>query len=100
MKFIAIRNVAGFVLAAIMIVSLQYALWGGKHNVFDLYRLSQQINEIQEENNELRARNDRLHVDVIDIKSRSGAIESQARYDLGLIKQGESFYQIVRSEPN
>ena len=87
-------------LLAAIIVSLQYSLWVGKHNVFDLYALNQQIDSIAKENNEFRGRNDQLHIDVIDIKSRSGAIESQARYDLGLIKRGESFYQIVRSESN
>ena len=52
------------------------------------------------ENYELKGRNDQLHEDVIDIKSRLGAIESQARFDLGLIKSGETYYQIVRSEPD
>ena len=100
MKAIGITKVVSFVLLAAVIVSLQYSLWAGKHNVFDLYRLNQQISDINKGNNEFRGRNDQLHVDVIDIKSRSGAIESQARYDLGLIKRGESFYQIVRSESN
>ena len=100
MKPIGITKVVSFVLLASVIVSLQYSLWAGKHNVFDLYRLNQQISNINKGNNEFRGRNDQLHVDVIDIKSRSGAIESQARYDLGLIKRGESFYQIVRSESN
>ena len=98
MKNSGLRNIVGLLFLGAMIVSLQYSLWAGKHNVFDLYALNQQINSIEKENNEFRGRNDQLHIDVIDIKSRSGAIESQARYDLGLIKRGESFYQIVRSE--
>ena len=100
MKLIGIRKVVGFALLAAVIVSLQYSLWAGKHNAFDLYRLNQQIDNVQKGNNEFRGRNDQLHVDVIDIKRRLGAIESRARYDLGLIKRGESFYQIVRSELN
>ena len=83
-----------------MLIFLQYALWAGKQNVIDLYRLNRQVDDVRIENHELQDRNDRLHVDVIDIKSRLGAIESQARFDLGLIKSGETYYQIVRSEPD
>ena len=83
-----------------MLIFLQYALWTGKQNVIDLYRLNRQVDNVRIENHELQDRNDRLHIDVIDIKSRLGAIESQARFDLGLIKPGETYYQIVRSEPH
>jgi len=83
-----------------MLIFLQYAFWAGKQNVIDLYHLNRQVDDVRIENHELQDRNDRLHVDVIDIKSRLGAIESQARFDLGLIKPGETYYQIVRSEPD
>ena len=83
-----------------MLIFLQYAFWAGKQNVIDLYRLNLQVDDARIENRELHDRNDRLHEDVIDIKSRLGAIESQARFDLGLIKSGETYYQIVRSEPD
>ena len=84
----------------VMLISLQYALWTGKQNVIDLYRLNQQVDDVRIENHESQARNDQLHEDVIDIKSRLGAIESQARFNLGLIKPGETYYQIVWSEPD
>ena len=83
-----------------MFIFLQYTFWAGKQNVIDLYRLNIQVDDARIINNELQDRNDQLHVDVIDIKSRLGAIESQARFDLGLIKSGETYYQIVRSEPD
>ena len=82
----------------VMLILLQYALWGGKQNVIDLYRLNRQVVDVRNENHEFQSRNDQLHEDVIDIKSRLGAIESLARFDLGLIKPGETYYQIVRSE--
>ena len=81
-----------------MLILLQYAMWGGKQNVIDLYRLNRQVADVRHENHEFQSRNDQLHEDVIDIKNRLGAIESQARFDLGLIKPGETYYQIVRSE--
>ena len=84
----------------VMLILLQYALWGGKQNVIDLYRLNRQVDDVRNENHEFQSRNDQLHEDVIDIKSRLSAIESLARFDLGLIKPGETYYQIVRSEPD
>ena len=85
---------------AVMLIILQYTLWAGKQNVIDLYRLNRQVDDVQNENYESQIRNDQLHEDVIDIKSRLGAIESLARFDLGLIKPGETYYQIVRAEPD
>ena len=83
-----------------MLIFLQYAFWAGNQNVIDLYRLNLQVDDARIENRELHDRNDRLHEDVIDIKSRLGAIESKARFDLGLIMSGETYYQIIRSEPD
>ena len=84
----------------VILILLQYSLWVGKQNVIDLYRLNEQVDDVRFENLEFQDRNDQLHQDVIDIKSRLGAIESQARFDLGLIKPGETYYQIVRPEVN
>ena len=82
----------------IMFIFLQFTLWTGKQNVIDLYRLNRQVENLRHENQEFELRNDQLHKDVIDIKSHLGAIESQARFELGLIKPGETYYQIVRTE--
>ena len=78
-----------------LLVVLQYALWMGRHNLFDLFYLQDQLSQLEHENANLRKRNDRLHAEVIDIKSRVSAIEEKARFELGLIKQGETFFRIV-----
>ncbi|GIT25729.1 MAG: hypothetical protein CM1200mP41_17730 [Gammaproteobacteria bacterium] len=56
---------------------LQYALWSGRHNVFDLFFLKDQLSPLEQSNEQLRKRNNRLHAEVIDIKSRLGAIEEK-----------------------
>jgi len=84
----------------VLLIFLQYALWAGKQNVVDLYSLNRQADGVRNGNHEFQSRNDQLHEDVIDIKSRLGAVESQARFDLGLIKPDETYYQIIQSEPN
>ena len=54
-----------------------------------------QLTHLEQDNEQLRERNDRLHAEVIDIKSRLGAIEEKARSELGLIKPGETFIRII-----
>ena len=100
MNHIGLKVKLVLVVFVVLFVILQFALWAGKQNVTDLYRLNLQVDDARKKNHEFQRRNDQLHEDVIDIKSRLGAIESQARFDLGLIKPGETYYQIVRSEPD
>ena len=79
----------------LLFVLLQYAMWAGKNSVLDLFILDSTLAELTEQNKKLRMRNDRLHAEVIDIKSRLSAIEAHARSELGLIKPGETFFQII-----
>ncbi len=82
-------------LLVLLVLILQYAFWGGRNNVIDLVYLQQTLAELNMQNQALRLRNDRLHIDVNDIKNRLSAIEARARSELGLIKPGETYYQIV-----
>ena len=79
----------------LLLVVLQYAVWAGRHNVFDLFFLKDQLSHLEQSNEQLRKRNNQLHAEVIDIKSRLGAIEAKARSELGLIKPGETYIRIV-----
>ena len=100
MTYIGLKVKLVLAVFVVIVILLQYTLWAGKQNVIDLYRLNRQVDDVRNKNHESQIRNDQLHEDVIDIKSQLGAIESQARFDLGLIKPGETYYQIVRSEPD
>jgi cell division protein FtsB len=73
----------------------QYALWFGNNNAFDLYRLKEAANAQNVENEILYDRNQQLVAEVIDLKSGGKTVETIARSQLGLIKEGETFYQIV-----
>ena len=78
-----------------LFVATQYALWFGDKNAFDLYRLKQSYNLQEVENEILTIRNQKLVAEVIDLKEGGETVETIARAQLGLIKQGESFYQII-----
>jgi len=79
----------------IFLLLLLYALFFGKQNLFDLMGQQARLAQLTEETKVLRERNERIRIDVKDIKTRLGAIEGLARSELGLIKPGETFYQIV-----
>lgn len=45
----------------------------------------------------LENRNNRLNEEVLDLKSGYDVIEERVRFDLGMIKEDESFYMVVTS---
>ena len=78
-----------------MLLGLQYALWAGDKNVFDLRQLRLAAVAVQNESDELLARNDRLLAEVLDLKAGGEAVESLARQELGFVKPGETFFQVI-----
>lgn len=86
-----------FLAAALLVVllALQYRLWLGDGGMREVGRLRQEIDQQQQENESLRERNRTLTAEVQDLKKGTTAIEERARSDLGMVKQGETFYQVV-----
>ena len=87
------------VIALVMLfVLLQYEFWFAKGSVISAWKLTDHISTQQMKNDKLKQRNDALHADITDLKSGNKAIEERARSELGMIKKGESFYQIVKHD--
>jgi len=84
---------------AAFVLLLQYPLWLGKGGWFRVWSLDQQVQEQKEANARLRQRNGALDAEVRDLKQGFEAIEERARYELGLIKQDEIFFQVVPPRP-
>jgi cell division protein FtsB len=80
---------------AAFILLLQYPLWLGKGGWLRVLNLNRQVQEQKEANAGLRQRNNALDAEVRDLKQGYDAIEERARYELGLIKQDEIFFQVV-----
>ena len=74
---------------------LQFALWAGDKNLFDLYHLNNSIEQTQLEVVQLTQRNDTFLAKVLDLKNGGQAVETLARQELGFIKEGETFYQVI-----
>jgi cell division protein FtsB len=79
----------------ILLVALQYRLWVGEGSLAEVSNLSEQVEIQKAENQRLKDRNAALDAEVQDLKTGYEAIEERARSELGMIKDDETFYQIV-----
>lgn len=82
-------------LLAALFIALQGALWFGDKNVFDLGRMLQNGERARAEITALQQRNDKLAAEIIDLKEGGETVETIARSQFGLIKKGETFYQVI-----
>ena len=82
------------VLVAILVL-LQIRLWFGEGSIAHKAELDKQLQEQQAKNQQLLERNKRIAEEVKSLKTNLGSIEEKARKDLGMIKQGETFYLVI-----
>lgn len=87
------RMIIIFLLVALL--GLQYKLWVGDGSVAQWLHLEKKLNEKEEENKTLSARNQAIEADIAELKSGDQALEEQARFELGMVKEGEDYYQFV-----
>ena len=80
---------------AALVVVLQYSLWFGNGGLLATWTLNREIAAQREENARLGGRNQTLAADMIDLKQGLAAVEERARAELGMIKKGETFYQVI-----
>jgi cell division protein FtsB len=78
-----------------LLLLLQYRLWLGQGGLLTIWHLKQEIAEQVVENQTLKQRNNILLADIEDLKNGNEAVEERARNDLGMVKSGEHFYQVV-----
>jgi cell division protein FtsB len=74
---------------------LQYRLWFAEGSFAEQHRLEQQVEDQTRINAELQARNAVLEREVLELQTGVKGVEQRAREQLGLVREGETFYQIV-----
>ncbi|EKD54941.1 MAG: cell division protein FtsB [uncultured bacterium] len=79
-----------------LLVFMQYRLWCGSGGIIDMMHLKKQLAVEQARNDVLKKRNQTLLLQVEHLQQSQGAVEGRAREDLGMIKKGETFYQVVK----
>ena len=79
-----------------LLVLLQYELWFGQGGVRQIFRVKQSTAAINVDVKNLQDKNDVLLADIYGLKHGSAAVEERARDELGMIKKGETFFQVVK----
>ena len=87
------------VILGLLFLVLQYDLWIGEGSLATVWHLQQGIDEQKKENNKISQRNESLLAEVKDLKKGDSAIEERARNELGMIKKGETYIQVVDEKP-
>ena len=82
----------------VILLGLQYRLWIGEGSYADIDRLDAEVEMQTLENAELLERNASLQNEVQELQEGIDAIEEHARNELGLIREGETFFLIVEDE--
>ena len=81
-----------------LLVLIQYPLWLGKGGWMRVREAERQLAVQDRTNGDLVARNAKLAAEVQDLREGAGAVEERARYELGMVKDGELFVQIVEPQ--
>ena len=79
----------------VLILLWQYPLWLGKGSWIKVWEVDRQLEAQKQINQQTKLRNNVLDAEVRDLKQGTEAIEERARNDLGMIKSGEVFFQVV-----
>ncbi|MEM9253907.1 MAG: septum formation initiator family protein [Pseudomonadota bacterium] len=77
-----------------LLLLLQYRLWIAEGSLAEQRRLQDQVLEQTVINDELRERNAVLEREVMELQNGNSAVEQRAREQLGLVREGESYYHV------
>jgi cell division protein FtsB len=82
----------------LVLIGLQYKLWFGDGSLSEVVQLSRELGIQKNKLQELEERNLILEAQVLDLQNGLDAFEEKARNDLGMIKQGETFIQLIPAQ--
>ncbi|MFD1556487.1 cell division protein FtsB [Paraburkholderia silviterrae] len=83
------------VVLILLLVLIQYPLWWGHGGWLRVHELREQLAQQQKQNDDEKLRNERIAGEVQDLQSGTAAVEERARYEMGMVKDGEVFVQFV-----
>lgn len=83
------------ILLTVLLLLLQYRLWFSHDGLPSVLHLHRAVEIQRQDNAILEERNQVLTAEVQDLKSGLDALEERARSELGMIKSGETFFQII-----
>jgi cell division protein FtsB len=79
----------------VLLALIQYPLWWGHGGWLRVHELQQQLAQQVQKNADSKLRNERIQGEVQDLQNGTSAVEERARYEMGMVKDGEVFVQFV-----
>lgn len=84
----------GIIIPILLLLSVMiFFTFFGEKGLLQVYRMRSELKEIERVNMELRRENERLRVEIDNLRTNKKYIEELARRELGLVKKGEIVYQ-------
>jgi cell division protein FtsB len=84
----------------LLLIGLQFKLWFGDGSLSEVVQLSRELETQKAKLQLLEERNQILEAQVLDLQNGLDAFEEKARNDLGMIKQEETFIQLIPQPGN
>lgn len=83
---------------AILFLLLQYRLWFGEGSFAEVFKLERELAQQKRQTAALEARNAELRAEVESLRKDDDAMEARARQELGLIREGETYFQLLEPD--
>ena len=81
----------------LLIAHFQYRLWLGDASLSQIIEFRDRLEALSKDAQEKKDRNAGLYAEVVDLRKGLETIEERARYDLGMIKENETFFQVLET---
>ena len=86
-----------FLVLLLLLAGLQYRLWVGNGSFAQVKDLTEQIADTaRRKRDRLLERNRVLDAEVLELKKGTETVEERARHELGMVKEGETLYQLAQ----
>jgi len=82
----------------VLFIWVQYKIWLQEGGIPEVLQLQKEVAIEQVQVEKLQERNQSLDAEVKDLKKGLEAIEERARSEMGMIKQGEIYYQVIEDK--
>ena len=82
----------------LLIIHLQYRLWVGDGSVKQVKEYRARLETVKEKVKEKKERNDAMYAEIEDLRKGQEAVEERARDELGMIKENETFFQVIEEK--
>ena len=85
-----------FISGLFVLINLNYSLFLKNNNIFDFLFLNSENNLLINKIETLEKKNTDLSLKIKELSSSSHALENFARYNLGLVRNDETFVHVIK----